>query len=62
LKRAFGEAEADGFQGTDESSIVERAGIQVAVVMGTYENLKITHADDLDLAEYYLEKQSVPRA
>ena len=61
LKRAFAEAQADGFQGTDESSIVERAGIQVAVVMGNQANLKITHPDDLELAEYYLNKQSVPQ-
>jgi 2-C-methyl-D-erythritol 4-phosphate cytidylyltransferase len=54
LKRAFAEAEADGFLGTDESSIVERAGIQVAVVPGTMENLKITQQGDLDLAEYFL--------
>jgi len=61
LKRAFAEAAADGFQGTDESSIVERAGIQVAVVMGTNANLKITHPDDLELAEFYLNKQGVPQ-
>lgn len=59
LKRAFAEAEADGFQGTDESSIVERAGVQVAVVLGTQANLKITHPDDLELAEFYLAKQTV---
>jgi 2-C-methyl-D-erythritol 4-phosphate cytidylyltransferase len=62
LKQAFAEAEADGFQGTDESSIVERAGFQVAVVMGTHENLKITHPDDLDLAEFYLAQQNLTRA
>jgi 2-C-methyl-D-erythritol 4-phosphate cytidylyltransferase len=60
LKKAFAEAAADGFQGTDESSIVERAGFQVAVVMGTQANLKITHPDDLELAEFYLGKQTVP--
>jgi 2-C-methyl-D-erythritol 4-phosphate cytidylyltransferase len=54
LKRAFAEAEADGFLGTDESSIAERAGVQVAVVPGTIENLKITQQGDLDLAEFFL--------
>ncbi len=54
LRRAFAEAAADGFQGTDESSIVERAGAQVAVVPGAPENLKITQQGDLDLAEFYL--------
>jgi len=54
LKRAFAEAEADGFVGTDESSIAERAGVQVTVVPGTIENLKITQQGDLDLAEFFL--------
>jgi 2-C-methyl-D-erythritol 4-phosphate cytidylyltransferase len=54
LRRAFAEAETDGFLGTDESSLVERAGLQVAVVPGTIENLKITQQGDLDLAEFFL--------
>ena len=54
LRRAFAEAEADGFQGTDEASIVERSGVQVAVVLGSPENLKITQPSDLELAEFYL--------
>ena len=32
LQRAFAEATADGFVGTDEASVVERAGLPVAVV------------------------------
>jgi len=54
LRRVFAEAEADGFLGTDESSIAERAGVLVAVVPGTIENLKITQQGDLDLAEFFL--------
>jgi 2-C-methyl-D-erythritol 4-phosphate cytidylyltransferase len=54
LRRVFAEAEADGFVGTDESSLLERAGIEVAVVPGTARNLKITQPGDLDLAEFYL--------
>jgi 2-C-methyl-D-erythritol 4-phosphate cytidylyltransferase len=54
LKRAFAEATADGFLGTDEASIVERAGARVAVVMGSSTNLKITQPGDLELAEFYL--------
>jgi 2-C-methyl-D-erythritol 4-phosphate cytidylyltransferase len=61
LRRAFAEAEADGFQGTDESSIVERAGLQVAVVPGTVENLKITQQGDLDLAEFFLSRREKAR-
>jgi 2-C-methyl-D-erythritol 4-phosphate cytidylyltransferase len=55
LRRAFAEAEADGFAGTDESSLLERAGIEVAVVPGSARNFKITQPGDLELAEFYLQ-------
>jgi 2-C-methyl-D-erythritol 4-phosphate cytidylyltransferase len=54
LKKAFDEAAADGFIGTDESSMVERSGHEVAVVMGSPRNMKITAPGDLELAEFYL--------
>ncbi len=54
LQRAFSEAEADGFAGTDESGLLERAGIEVHVVPGSARNFKITQPGDLDLAEFYL--------
>src|ERR1700758_1291777 len=41
LKKAFDEATADGFLGTDEASLIERAGQPVAVVMGSPRNIKI---------------------
>src|ERR1700733_7405132 len=41
LRRAFAEAEADGFAGTDEASVLERAGVPVAVVVGSAKNFKI---------------------
>ena len=54
LKKAFDEAAADGFTGTDEASLVERSGHEVAVVMGSARNIKITTPEDLQLAEFYL--------
>lgn len=54
LLRAFSEAEADGFSGTDEASLLERAGMDVAVVPGSPRNFKITQPGDLELAEFYL--------
>ena len=54
LRRAVAEAEADGFAGTDEASLLERAGIAVAVAPGEPANLKITRAADLQLAAWYL--------
>src|SRR5271165_2399639 len=58
LHRAFAEATADGFIGTDEASVVERAGHPVAVVPGSQVNLKITQPGDLALAEFYLHQRA----
>jgi 2-C-methyl-D-erythritol 4-phosphate cytidylyltransferase len=58
LKKAFDEAAADGFVGTDEASLVERSGHEVAVVMGSPRNIKITSPGDMDLAEFYLRSQN----
>jgi len=58
LRRAFAEAQADGFVGTDEASLVERAGLPVAVVPGSEINLKITRPGDLELAEFYLHQRA----
>jgi 2-C-methyl-D-erythritol 4-phosphate cytidylyltransferase len=58
LQRAFAEAMADGFVGTDEASLVERAGLPVAVVHGSQINLKITQPGDLELAEFYLRQRT----
>ncbi len=54
LRKAFAEAEADGFSGTDEASLLERAGIEVAVVPGSARNFKVTQPGDIELAEFYL--------
>jgi len=56
IKKAFDEATADGFMGTDEASLVERSGHEVVVVMGSPRNIKITNPGDMELAEFYLRK------
>ncbi len=56
IKKAFDEAAADGFMGTDEASLAERSGHEVAVVMGSPRNIKITNPGDMELAEFYLRK------
>jgi len=56
IKKAFDEATADGFMGTDEASLVERSGHDVAVVMGSPRNIKITSPGDMELAEFYLNR------
>ncbi len=55
IKKAFDEAAADGFMGTDEASLAERSGHEVAVVMGSPRNIKITSPGDMELAEFYLQ-------
>ena len=62
LKKAFDDAQADGFQGTDEASLVERTGQEVAVVMGSAQNIKITTPADLELAEFFLSQEQRRRA
>lgn len=52
LLTAYESAEQDGFLGTDDSSLAERAGMAVAVVEGSYKNIKITTPEDLDYAEF----------
>jgi 2-C-methyl-D-erythritol 4-phosphate cytidylyltransferase len=62
LKKAFDEAEADGFRGTDEASLIERSGGAVHVVMGSPRNMKITTPADLELAEFFLSQENRRRA
>lgn len=57
--RAFELAKKNGFYGTDESSLVERLGEKVAIVMGSYENIKITTEEDMTIAECVLKKRGL---
>ena len=58
LARAFELARQDGFQGTDEASMVERLDVEVSVVLGSYRNIKITKPGDMDLARLFLEEEA----
>lgn len=40
--------------GTDDSSLVEKAGYDVKMIMGSYDNIKITTPEDLIIAESLL--------
>ena len=62
LKRAFDEATADGFLGTDEAALLERIGQPVHVVMGSVRNIKITSPWDLELAEFFMSWESRRKA
>ena len=47
IKEAFEKAYQDGFYGTDDASLVDRLGKEVAVTMGSYANIKITTKEDM---------------
>ena len=55
---AFQAARADGFTGTDESSLVERMDVEVSVVPGSDRNIKITKPGDMELAHLFLREQT----
>lgn len=64
LRKAYEKAYNDCFYGTDDASLVERLGIKVKVIPGSYENIKITTPEDLILAEALLkqkEKESLEK-
>jgi 2-C-methyl-D-erythritol 4-phosphate cytidylyltransferase len=57
LKRAYEEASRQRVYGTDDATIIERMGGSVRVLMGSYENIKITTPEDLMLAEEILKRR-----
>ncbi len=57
LKRAYEQAEAEAFLGTDDASLLERINEQVVIIEGNYDNIKITTQEDLYFAEAILHKQ-----
>jgi 2-C-methyl-D-erythritol 4-phosphate cytidylyltransferase len=62
LTRAFAKAREDGFNGTDESSLVERLEqVEVSVVPGSDRNIKITKPSDMDLARLFLSEEAAQK-
>jgi len=55
LREAYQNADAEGFTGTDDASLVERAGHAVFRVAGEENNIKITTPMDLQMAHWILE-------
>ncbi len=54
IRQAHARALADGFRGTDDASLVERLGLPVTMLEGSYRNIKITTPEDLVLARAFL--------
>lgn len=57
IQEALARSAADGFNGTDEASLVERLGHTVKVLMGSDRNIKITKPSDLPLARLYIAQE-----
>lgn len=54
LRSALRECEERNLEVTDESSAMERAGYKPRLIRGRESNLKVTYAEDLLLAEFWL--------
>lgn len=57
LADAFDRAMKDRFAGTDDASLVEHLGVKARIVEGSYDNIKITTREDLELAELILRRR-----
>ncbi len=58
LRAAYAAAEECGFLGTDDSSLVERNGGRVLMLLGPRDNLKVTVPEDLLIVERVLETRA----
>jgi len=47
---------------SDEAGLVERLGKEVHVVLGSERNIKITKPSDMELANFYLERERAHKA
>ena len=56
LKKALEKVVEDNIHITDEAEAIERLGHSIKIVTNSKSNIKITHSDDLKLANYYLNK------
>ena len=55
IRSAHDRAAKEGFAGTDDASLVERYGGDVRIIKGRVNNIKITHPEDLAIAEVLVE-------
>lgn len=58
LREAYEQAAQDGYLGTDDASLVERIGAYVTIVVGSYENIKVTTPEDLIIAEALMKEKN----
>lgn len=51
IEKAYGKAYIDNYFASDDAALVERLGLPVKLVQGSYENIKITTPSDIAVAE-----------
>ncbi|RTX90351.1 2-C-methyl-D-erythritol 4-phosphate cytidylyltransferase [Mammaliicoccus fleurettii] len=59
ILKAYNLAKEHDFVGTDDASLVERAGYKVHITNGDYDNIKITTHEDLIIADSILERRGI---
>lgn len=59
ILEAHTKAKAENFIGTDEASLLEKIGKKVKLVMGSYDNIKVTTEEDLLLAKLIIKKHNL---
>ena len=57
FREALQKALEDGFTGTDDACLVERMGVKVHLLPGSYTNIKITTPEDMTLATLFLQQK-----
>lgn len=56
ISDAYEKAAKEDFYSTDDSALLERYGGKVKVIAGSYRNIKITTPEDLEIAEFLLNR------
>ncbi|RYU85527.1 2-C-methyl-D-erythritol 4-phosphate cytidylyltransferase [Mucilaginibacter terrigena] len=59
LKKAYEQPYCDSF--TDDASVVEKSGITIRLIEGSYSNIKITFPEDIAIADSLINKKATIR-
>lgn len=57
ILEAHQQGRRDHFQATDDASLAEHLGVPVALVRGSYRNIKLTTPEDMMIAEKFIEEE-----
>ncbi len=57
ILHAYDKAYEEGFYGTDDTILVERLGVRVKVIDGTFKNIKITTEEDMMIANAFINEK-----